>query len=94
VQREVVARTDLLDCRVHEKTWELLRLTRMPAVRLEVGHVTLAGDAARLSDPAFRDTVAEAVLVAVQRLYLPADLDPADRVMRLPDFAEALGAGR
>ena len=94
VQREVVARTDLLDCRVHEKTWELLRLTRMPAVRLEVGHVSSPGDAARLSDPAFRDTVAEAVLVAVQRLYLPADLDPPTGVMQLPDFAEALGAGR
>ena len=94
VQREVVARTDLLDCRVHEKTWELLRLTRMPAVRLEFGHVSSARDAARLSDPAFRDTVAEAVLVAVQRLYLPADLDPPTGVMRLPDFAEALGAGR
>ena len=94
VQREVVARTDLLDCRVHEKTWELLRLTRMPAVRLEVGHLSAPGDAARLADPAFRDTIAEAVLVAVQRLYLPADLDPPTGVMQLPDFAEALGAGR
>ena len=86
VQREVVARTDLLDCRVHEKTWELLRLTRMPVVRLELGHVTHPGDAARLADPAFRDTVAEAVLVAVQRLYLPPDLDPPTGVMRLPAF--------
>jgi len=86
VQREVVARTGLLDCRVHEKTWELLRLTRMPVVRLELGHVTHAGDAARLADPAFRDTVAEAVLVAVQRLYLPPDLDPPTGVMRLPAF--------
>jgi len=94
VQREVVARTDLLDCRVHEKTWELLRLTRMPAVRLELGHITSAGDAARLADPAFRDTVAEGVLVAVQRLYLPVELDPPTGVMRLPDFAEVLGAGR
>ena len=91
VQREVVARTDLLDCRVHEKTWELLRLTRMPAVRLELGHLTHPGDAARLADPAFRDTVAEAVLVGVQRLYLPADLDPPTGVMRLPAFADELG---
>ena len=87
VQREVVARTDLLDCRVHEKTWEVLRLTRMPAVRLELGHLSSPGDAARLADPAFRDTVSEAVLVAVQRLYLPADLDPPTGVMRLPDFS-------
>ena len=88
VQREVVARTDLLDCRVHEKTWEILRLTRMPAVRLELGHLTHRGDEARLADPAFRDTVAEAVLVAIQRLYLPPDLDPPTGVMRLPDFSK------
>jgi N-acetylmuramoyl-L-alanine amidase len=87
VQREVVARTDLLDCHVHAKTWELLRLTRMPAVRVELGHVTAARDAARLADPAFRDTIAEALLVAVQRLYLPADLDPPTGVLRLADFA-------
>jgi N-acetylmuramoyl-L-alanine amidase len=87
VQREVVARTDLLDCHVHAKTWELLRLTRMPAVRLELGHLTSPRDAARLADPAFRDVVAEALLVAVQRLYLPADLDPPTGVLRLADFA-------
>lgn len=87
VQREVVARTDLLDCRVHAKTWTLLRLTQMPAVRLELGHLTHPGDAARLADPAFRDVVAEAVLVAVQRLYLPVDQDPPTGLLRLPDLA-------
>ena len=88
VQREVVARTDLLDCRVHEKTWSILRLTRMPAVRIEVGHVTNPGDAARLADPAFRDIVAEGVLVGVQRLFLPEDLDPPTGALRLPDLAK------
>ena len=87
VQREVVARTGLVDCRVHRKTWSLLRLTQAPTVRLELGHVTNAGDAERLADAGFRDTVAEAVLVAVQRLYLPADLDPPTGVLRLPDLA-------
>ena len=87
VQREVVARTDFVDCRVHAKTWALLRLTQMPAVRLELGHVSHAGDAGRLADPAVRDVVAEAVLVAIQRLYLPADLDPPTGVLRLPDLA-------
>lgn len=87
VQREVVARTDLLDCSVHAKTWELLRLTRMPAVRLELGHLSSPRDAARVTEPAFRDTVAEALLVAVQRLYLPDDLDPPTGVLRLADFA-------
>lgn len=91
VQREVVARTDLLDCRVHAKTWELLRLTRMPAVRVEVGHLSNPGDAARLADPAFVDTVAEALLVSVQRLYLPPDLDPPTGVLRLADLARLTG---
>ena len=92
VQREVVARTGLTDCRVHGKTWEILRLTRMPAVRLELGHLSCADDAARLADPAFRDTVAEALLVAVQRLYLPPDLDAPTGVLRLADLAGALAA--
>jgi N-acetylmuramoyl-L-alanine amidase len=84
VQREVVARTGLLDCRVHPKTWEILRRSRMPAIRLELGYLTNPRDRALLADPQFRDTVAEGVLVAVQRLYLPADLDPPTGQLRLP----------
>ena len=76
VQREIVARTDLLDCAAHPKSWELLRLTRMPAVQVEAGYLTNPHDAARLAVPAFRDTLAESMLAAVQRLYLPADEDP------------------
>jgi N-acetylmuramoyl-L-alanine amidase len=87
VQREVVSRTDLLDCHVHPKTWDLLRLTQMPAVRVELGHLTSPRDAARLADPAFIDTVAEALLVAVQRLYHPPELDPPTGVLRLADLA-------
>jgi N-acetylmuramoyl-L-alanine amidase len=84
VQREVVARTGLVDCRVHPKTWTLLRMTQMPCVRLELGHLTNREDAAQLGDPSFRDTVAEALLVAVQRLYLPNELDPPTGALRLP----------
>jgi N-acetylmuramoyl-L-alanine amidase len=84
IQRELVARTDLLDCRTHPKTWTLLRLTRMPAVRVEVGYVTSASDARRLADAEFRDTVAEAVVAAIQRLYLPADRDVPTGQFRMP----------
>lgn len=84
VQREVVARTDLLDARSHPKAWQLLRLTRMPAVRLDVGYVTNAHDAARLRTPEFRDTIAEAVVAAVQRLYLPVDDDVPTGQFRMP----------
>jgi N-acetylmuramoyl-L-alanine amidase len=84
VQREVVARTDLLDCRTHAKTWELLRGTRMPAVRVEVGYLTNAGDAQRLASAEFRDSVAEGIVAAVQRLYLPADADVTTGALRIP----------
>jgi N-acetylmuramoyl-L-alanine amidase len=86
LQRELTTRTDLLDCGTHGKTWELLRRTRMPAVRLELGYITNAGDASRLADPGFRDVVAEAVVVAVQRLYLPPHEDVPNGSIRLPDF--------
>ncbi len=42
VQREIVARSDLVDLRWHPKTWDLLRRTRMPAIRLDVGYLTNA----------------------------------------------------
>ena len=84
VQCEICARTDLLDARSHAVTWDLLRRTRMPAVRIEVGYLTNPGDAARLSDPAFRDVLAEAIVVAVQRLYLPPDDDGHTGLMRIP----------
>ncbi|MGI9092419.1 MAG: N-acetylmuramoyl-L-alanine amidase [Mycobacteriales bacterium] len=83
VQREVVARSGLTDGRTHAKTWELLRLTRMPAIRLEAGYLSHDGDRRRLADPGFRDLLAEAVLVAVQRLYLPADVDPPTGTYRV-----------
>jgi N-acetylmuramoyl-L-alanine amidase len=75
ISREVATRTDLVNGRTHPKSWELLRLTRMPAVRLDAGYVTSPGDAARLATPEFRDAVAEAIVAAVQRLYLPEHLD-------------------
>ncbi len=83
VQREIVARTDLLDGRTHAKTWDLLRYTSMPAVRLELGYLTHPGDAARLASAEFRDVIAEAIVVSVQRLYLPSDQDAPTGALRL-----------
>jgi N-acetylmuramoyl-L-alanine amidase len=90
VQREVVARTDLADLRSHAKTWDLLRRTRMPAVRVDAGYLTNEGDAARLSDPTFRDVIAEAVVVAVQRVYLDPDHDAQTGVLRLAELRSRL----
>ncbi|CAN5427484.1 N-acetylmuramoyl-L-alanine amidase [soil metagenome] len=86
VQREIVARTDLGDLRSHAKTFDILRRTRMPAVRIDAGYLTNPGDAARLADPSFRDVIAEAVVVAVQRVYLDADSDAKTGVLRLSEL--------
>ena len=82
-QREIVARTGMLSVRTHAKTWTLLRLTRMPAVRIEIGYLSSPEDRERLLNPAFRDTVAEALLIAVQRLYLPTEADQPTGVMQI-----------
>ena len=70
IQREIVARTSLVDCRSHARTWDLLRLTRMPTVEITVGYLTSPVDVAILSDPEQRDNIAESIVVAVKRLYL------------------------
>jgi N-acetylmuramoyl-L-alanine amidase len=87
VQREVVARTGMLDGRTHPKSWTMLLLTAMPTIRLELGYLSSPVDLPRLIDPTFRDRVAEGLLAAIQRLYLPRDLDPATGVLKLPAFA-------
>jgi N-acetylmuramoyl-L-alanine amidase len=71
LQEELVARTDLLDCRVHPRTWDLLRLTRMPAVRVELGYVSHPEDHRRLTSPAFQDAVAEALTAALTAFCAP-----------------------
>lgn len=87
IQREIAARTDLQNCRNHARTWEMLRMTRMPSVELVAGYLTNPGDLAVLTDPAQRDAIAEAVVVAVKRLYL---LDHDTRPTGTYSFKELL----
>jgi N-acetylmuramoyl-L-alanine amidase len=88
VHREIVARTDLTDCRLHAKTWDLLRWTHMPTVVVTLGYATNARDATRLADPAFRDVIAEAIVVAIKRVYLPPELDEPTGVMHLEGLTD------
>ncbi|MCE5290752.1 MAG: N-acetylmuramoyl-L-alanine amidase [Nocardiaceae bacterium] len=70
IQREIVARTSLLDCRSHSRVWDILRLTKMPTVQIDVAFASNPEDAALLANSRMRDIIAEAILVAVKRLYL------------------------
>src|SRR5690242_11663432 len=62
IQREVVARTGLRDCRVHGRTWDLLRLTRMPTVEVDIGYITNPHDRGLLLSTSTRDAIAEGIL--------------------------------
>jgi N-acetylmuramoyl-L-alanine amidase len=68
---EVCKRVDLVDCRTHPRTWDLLRLTRMPAVWMELGYLSHPRDAARLADPRFRDAVADGIAAGVVAYFAP-----------------------
>lgn len=71
IQAEVTSRTDLPDCQSHAKTWDLLRITRMPTVRVECGYLTNSDDARRLADVRFRDAMADGIAQAVIAFFAP-----------------------
>ena len=89
IQREICARTDLLNCRTHAKSWDLLRLTVAPAVRIDLGYLSNPQDAKRLADAQFRDQLAEAMIVAIQRLYLSVEDDAKTGTLRISDLRRA-----
>lgn len=76
ILREVVARTHFVDCRVQHRPWDILRLTQMPAVRIDLGYLTNPGNRASLARDEFRDAIADGILVAVKRLYLDGRDEP------------------
>lgn len=91
IQRELVARTGLRDCRTHGRTWDLLRLTRMPTIQIDVGYLTNPHDRDLLISEQVRDSLAEGILAAVKRLYL---LGKNDRPTGTFTFAELLAHER
>jgi len=76
IQRELVARTHFVDCRVQHRPWDILRLTQMPAVRIDVGYLTNPDNRRSLAKGDFRDAIADGILVAVKRLSLDGRDDP------------------
>ena len=71
IQEELAARTRLVDLNTHAKTWDLLRLTRMPSVRTTIGYSSSPTDCSELGDAQVRDTVAEGLLAAINRILAP-----------------------
>jgi N-acetylmuramoyl-L-alanine amidase len=84
VRREVVARTGMVDLGSYAKTWDLLRMSRMPAVRLDCGYLSHPVDRLLLLDARLRSVMAHSVLAAIQRLYLAPEADPPTGTFVLP----------
>ena len=89
IQREICARTDLLKCHTHGKSWDLLRLTVAPTVRIDLGYLSNPQDARRLSIAAFRNQLAEAIVIAIQRLYLSTEDDAKTGTLKISDLRRA-----
>jgi N-acetylmuramoyl-L-alanine amidase len=88
VQRELVARTHFADCRVHHRPWDVLRLTRMPAIQVEMGYLSNPTERDRLTSDEFRNLLADGLLVAVKRLYLDGRDDPHTGTFTFSDLLE------
>lgn len=71
IQEEICSHSTLRDNQTHAKTWDLLRLTRMPSVRVELGYATNPNDSAVLAEPGSRDKLAANLESAISRLFTP-----------------------
>lgn len=85
LQHEVTARTGAVDLGVHAKSWGNLRNASPAAVQLDVGYLSNPDDSARLADEQSRQTIADAIVIALQRLYLVDDDDPATGNLNVAD---------
>ncbi|PSN15192.1 N-acetylmuramoyl-L-alanine amidase, partial [filamentous cyanobacterium CCT1] len=61
LQASMLAATGMRDRGVKQARFYVLRATTMPSALVEVGFVTGAQDAPRLADPAWRETMAQAI---------------------------------
>lgn len=60
----------------------------MPTVEVFVGYLTSPTDVAILTDPAQRDAIADAIVVAVKRLYLMDDDDQPTGTFKFRELIE------
>lgn len=87
LHRELVARTPFVDLGAHPRVREILRLTEMPTVLLELGHATNPADRDRMASDDVRAATAEGIVAAIQRFYLAAADEHPTGTWRIPRFA-------
>ncbi|NMR28824.1 peptidoglycan-binding protein [Crystallibacter degradans] len=85
ILKEVLARTTATDLGIHGRSWDILRLTSIPSIQLDIGYLSNPDEAGRLADPVFRQVLADAVVIAIQRLYLLEEDDEPTGTLALDD---------
>lgn len=75
IQEEITSLTELIDGRVHGKSWDLLRQTQMPAVQVEVAYLSNETDAALLESEMVRDQISLGLTNAIVRFFQPSRTD-------------------
>ena len=67
----VIESTGAADCHIHGRTWDILRLTKMTAVRIDIGYLTNPLEAERLADPGYQEKVAAGITAGVVKFFEP-----------------------
>lgn len=70
----ICAGTGLPELGCYPRSWDLLRLTRMPSVRVYLGYSSNPADAALLLSGDFREQLAAGIAAAVAAVFTPASL--------------------
>ena len=71
IQEGISTRTALQHREPRPRTWDILRLTQMPTVRIECGNVSHATDRNMLEDRSFVETLAVAIADAIEQFFAP-----------------------
>jgi len=71
LQEELCLATGFENLRAHARSWDLLRLTRMPAVKIVLGYLSNPHDAKRLADQGNHDRIAHGIASSLRRFCRP-----------------------
>lgn len=88
--REIVARTGALDLGAHGRQWNLLRSNSAPTFSVNLGYVSNSDELKRLKNSEYRTHIANAVVVALQRMYFQAADDMPTGTMSRVDLMHGL----
>lgn len=71
IHAALLEETQASDCSIHARTWDMLRLTRMPAVRIELGYVSNPTEARKLATVEYQNQLAAGIAAGVNKFFMP-----------------------